>query len=354
MISELQSSTQIIVHAASSISLQRPLPDVATSIVDPSLTLAEIALGCPHLERYVYISTAYANSHLHTLHSGVDTFVSEKVYSLRSSGGDSTALELEDLRATGTTPEYRFHNFPFPYAYAKHLTERSLLSRFAQHEKTDLLLVVRPSIIGPALREPYPYYEIRGSAPATGFLAAVVLSPPSRIVFCSRFQDPVRQSNIDEVPIDIVVNRVVMHLAFRSFGLVHAVAGQRGRRSFENMWAKAMSERRLAWWRPRLGWRDVDWNAENEGLHSIAKAFKIVGTSFLFEDAKVHDVWSKMSDADKAKFPLFLKNPQQSGDVTMRRREVRRQLERYFFKKGIPRLLVGLFIRRPVTAEKSV
>ena len=349
MITELQSSTQIIVHAASSINLQRPLADVATSIVEPSLTLAHIALQCPYLERFVYVSTSYANSHLHALHSSNDTFVSERIYPLRSAGGDSTALELEDLRAAGTTPEYRFHNFPFPYAYAKHLTERILFSRFAKSGKDDQLLVVRPSIIGPALRDPYPSYEIRGSAPATGFLAAAVASPSFRIFFCSRFQDPARQSNIDEIPVDIAVNRILMHISHKSSGFVHAVAGQRGRRSFENLWAKAMSERRLPWW-PSIGWRDVDWHAD-VGLHPIAKAFKIVGTSFLFEDAKVQYVWSEMSDTDKATFPLFLESPNQSGDVTMRRHEVRRHLERYFIKKGIPKLFIGLLIRNPITGK---
>ena len=346
VITELQSSTQIIVHSASSINLQRPLADVATSIVEPSLTLADIALQCPRLERFVYISTAYANSHLHALHSSDDTLVSERIYPLRSGGGDSTALELEDLRAAGTTPEYKSHNFPFPYAYAKHLTERTLLSRFAKHGKDDQLLVVRPSIIGPALRDPYPYYEIRGSAPGTTFLAAAVVSPSFRISFCSRFQDPTRQSNIDEIPVDIAVNRILMHISHRSSGFVHAVAGQRGRRSFENLWAKAMSERRLPWW-PSVRWRDVDWHAD-EGLHPIAKAFKIFGTSFLFEDAKVQDVWSEMSDADKATFPLFLESPKQSGDMTMRRYEVRRHIERCLIKKGIPKLLIGFLIRNPI------
>ena len=324
------------------------MSEVATSIVDPSLALAEIALGCPHLERLAYISTAYSNAHLHTLHSGTDTFVSEQIHPLRSTGGDSTAFEVADLQAAGTTPEYQFHNFPSAYTYAKHLTERALLSLFAQRGKSDKLLIVRPSIIGPALRDPYPYYEIRGSAPATSFLAAILTSPSFGITFCSRFPDPMRQSNIDEVPVDVAVNRILMHVSHRSSGVVHAVAGQRGRRSFENMWAKAMSERRIPW-RPSVGWRDVDWH--DEGLHPIGKAFNIVGTSFLFEDVKVYDLWNKMSDADKATFPLFLESPEQSGDICRRRDDVRRQVERYFRKKKLPAFLVGFLIHSSIHAK---
>lgn len=344
----MRCSTQVIIHSASSINLRKSLPEVATSIVDPSLALAELSLECPHLERLAYISTAYANTHLHMLHSGTDTFVSEQVHPLRSSGGDSTIFEIEDLHTAGTTPEYQYHNFPFAYAYAKHLTERALLSLFAQHGKSDKLLIVRPSIIGPALRDPYPYYEIRGSAPATSWIAAVVTSPSLRIAFCSRFPDPARQSNIDEIPVDLAVNRILMHVSHRTAGVVHAVAGQRGRRSFENMWAKAMLERRIPW-RPSVGWRAVDWN--DEGLHPIAKAFKVVGTSFLFEDVRAYDVWNKMSDEDKATFPLFLESPEQSGDITRRREDVRRQVERYFRKKKWPGFVVGFLIHSLIHAK---
>ena len=136
-----------------------------------------------------------------------------------------------------------------------------------------------------------------------------------------------------------------MHVSHRFSGVVHAVAGQRGRRSFENMWAKAMSERRIPW-RPSVGWRDVDW--QDEGLHPIGKAFNIVGTSFLFEDVKVYDLWNKMSDADKTMFPLFLESPEQSGDVWRRRDDVRRQVERYFRKKKLPAFLVGFLIHSSI------
>ena len=113
-LSELKNCVNIYIHAACSISLRRSLPHMATSIVEQSLELAEIALSSKHLERFTYVSTAYVNSHLHHLHQGVETWVSERIYSLRSSGGDSTDLELNDLRKCGTTPEYTSHKFPFP------------------------------------------------------------------------------------------------------------------------------------------------------------------------------------------------------------------------------------------------
>ena len=166
-----------------------------------------------------------------------------------------------------------------------------------------------------------------------------------RMSFASRFLDPMHQSNIDELPVDIVVNRILMHLSRNSSGVVHAVAGLRGRRSFRNLWDKAMSERRLPWY-PRLVWQDVDWHSDC--LHPIAQRFVVVGTSFSFKDDKVDAIWQDMTDEEKAAFPLWLENPKQNGDVVMRRAGVRSQLERYFGRMGIPQLFINLLVRSPI------
>lgn len=333
----------IYIHAACSINLSRPLSFIAKSIVEPSLELAEIALGSTGLERFVYVSTAYANSHLHHLHHEVDTKVSEGIYSLRSSDGDSTDLELSDLRESGTTPEYEFHKFPFPYAYAKHLTERLILKLFSRHGKSESLLIVRPSIIGPALREPFPYYEIRGSAPATNVLAAFISTPSVQLNLSSRFDNPMTESTLDEVPVDIVVNRILMHIYQRSEGCVHAVAGCQGRHQFKAIWEKAMSERRLPW-HPRAVWLNVDWHSPL--LHQIAQAFVIMGTSYLFEDAKVNQIWANMTNDQKLKFPLFIRASEELEDIVQRRHLIRHQLGKWLSRKGIPLLILKLLIRR--------
>ena len=344
-ISHLKGNVNIYIHLACSISLRRTLPVITKSVIDPTLELAKIALASSALERFVYISTAYSNAHLHHLHQGVDTSVCERIYPLRAGGGDSTALELADLRITGTTLEYEANNFPFPYAYAKHLTERLLLQLFDAQQMSGSLLIVRPSILGPALRDPYPYYEIRGSAPATNFLAAVVATPSLRMAFSSRFQDPMRQGTLDEVPVDVVVNRILMHTAQRSSGIVHAVVGAPGRRTFQSLWEKATSERRLPW-HPRAVWLDVDWHSSL--LHDVAHASVIMGTSYLFEDTRVNAVWSQMTEEERKIFPLFMRSAEELGDVVKRRGQVRNQLERWFSRKGLPLLLIDLLIGRPV------
>ena len=342
-ISEIKATITIYIHSASSTNLRRPLASIAASVIEPSLQLAGIALASPHLQTFAYVSTAYANSHLHTLHTGIETPVSEAIQPLRSCGSDSTALEHQDLLSSGTTPEYTHHSFPFPYAYAKHLTERLLVQMFSSHPKgPSSLLILRPSIIGPALREPYPYYEIRSSAPATSVCAAFIASLTFNMHFASRFPDPFNQSNFDEVPVDIVVNRLLMHLSRRSEGCVHAVAGQRARRSFANLWEKAMSERRLPW-TPRLVWKDIDW--KDRGLHAVARAFVIIGTSFLFEDVKVDSLWMDMTERERMDFPLWLEGPHQNEDKLMRLVAIRNVLRIWVAKNGMSDWVVDVLVR---------
>lgn len=342
----MKGDVNIYIHLACSISLRRPLPEIAKSIIDPTLEMAKIALASTSFERFVYISTAYANAHLHHLHQGVDTSVCERIYPLRAGGGDSTDVEWSDLRVSGTTLEYEANNFPFPYAYAKHLTERLLSRLFEAEQMSDSLLIVRPSILGPALRDPYPYYEIRGSAPATNFLAAAVAAPSLRMAFSSRFGNPMQQGTLDEVPVDIVVNRILMHTSQSSSGIVHAVVGAPGRRTFQSLWQKAMSERRLPW-HPRPVWLDVDWHSPV--LHAIAHASIIMGTSYLFEDTRVKAIWSQMTKEERVVFPLFMENAEELGEVVKRRGQVRTQLERWFSRKGLPLVLIDWLISRPVS-----
>ena len=211
---------------------------------------------------------------------------------------------------------------------------------FKQKDSEGSLLIVRPSIIGPALREPFSNHEIRGSAPATTVLAAIIGALSRHLTFSSRFADPMIESTLDEVPVDIVVNHILMHLYQQSEGCVHAVAGASGRYQFKTLWDKAMSERRLLW-HPRAVWLDVDWHSPL--LHDIARAFVIMGTSYMFEDNKVRSVWNKMVDEEKAVFPLLARKSEEL-DLVARRDSVRQRLGQWLSRKGMPLLFLELLI----------
>lgn len=334
------SESSIIIHTASSINLVHPLPKIAKSVIYPTLELAKLAIGSPQVERFVYISTAYANAHLHKAHEYVETSVCEEIYPLSLDGAER---ELEELLSRGSTTAFEAADFPYPYSYAKNLTERLLTDYFSEHEEK--LLIVRPSIIGPALREPYPYYEIRGSAPATGMLAACVLCTSLSMTWATPFDDPATQSKIDEVPVDVVVNRVLVHTAVRTRGCVHAVAGKRAVRSFGDIWEKAMKMRALPW-TPMLKWKNVDWHSSE--LHPIARIFKIAGgTSYVFEDNKTVEAWTSMSVDNQAYFPLFLESCQDIEDLEKRKVGVRGQIEWFFRRRGYPQYMVSMLLTTP-------
>lgn len=64
---DLQSKVSIYIHSASSINLKAGLKEMTSAVIDPSLAAAEMAMNFTHLERFVFVSTAYANGYLHWL-----------------------------------------------------------------------------------------------------------------------------------------------------------------------------------------------------------------------------------------------------------------------------------------------
>lgn len=128
----LQEKVQCIIHSASSINLRARLPKLVNCIIEASLTTAQLAQSCSRLERLVYISTAFANSHLHDRRGIQKAEAYEEVYTTRDGllDRDSAEEELEEVRKHGAIAEDHTRYFPFSYGYAKHLTERLLLNMF--------------------------------------------------------------------------------------------------------------------------------------------------------------------------------------------------------------------------------
>lgn len=78
----LKKEVDIIIHTASSINLGRSFGRVANSVIDGSEMLARLALECEKLKRFVYVSTAYANSYLYNETDSPDVEDDERFYSL--------------------------------------------------------------------------------------------------------------------------------------------------------------------------------------------------------------------------------------------------------------------------------
>ena len=333
---DLQSKVSIYIHSASSIKLKAGLREMTSIVVKPSLVAAEMALGFTHLERFVFVSTAYVNGHLHWLPSGDsvinDCMVDERIYPLRTvtSDGDAQA-ELRNIKEFGTTPEYSCLSHPYAYSYTKHLTERLLLSKFEAAGCKDQLLVFRPSCIGPAEQEPFPRFEATGSTPLTTVTCAVIMATPSKVLCPSNLVDP-EKATIDEVPVDIVVNRLVVHLAMGTSGCVHAVSGATHRRKTRKI-SEAMAENRSWWWgRPILTWCAT--STPERKLWSAAKLYKIWGCSYLFHQEKTVKVWKLMDPLMQRTWPLFTqRGPSDTSDFAARGQNSRKMLMSWLGKK---------------------
>lgn len=100
---------------------------------------------------------------------------------------------------------------------------------------------------------------------------------------------------IDEVPVEVVVNRLVVHIAYGTYGFVHAVSGTIGRKSRPDIYQAVVKLRRRCWLRPSLQWCDD--SAPRDRVCTWSKFYRLFGCSFDFRQERKEKVWQLM-DAD--------------------------------------------------------
>ncbi|KAJ6608303.1 male sterility protein-domain-containing protein [Mycena sp. CBHHK59/15] len=202
---EMEDCVTIIIHSAGNISLTDSIKESVADNCIPTLELSQLASSFKNLYRFVHLSTAYANSHL------PDGLVEEKIYNF----GDAET-QLREILETGTISKEMISNFPWSYAFGKHLTERLLLSRNPKLP----LLIIRPTNIGPAISQPYPFYGPTGSCPVSTYMRTYMESPDSGVVHVSS-RNTAGSNIIDEIPVDLVANLILLHLVHGTTGIVH-------------------------------------------------------------------------------------------------------------------------------------
>lgn len=209
------SNTNVVFQAANtsfSLSVQQAIDNNCMS----TLALAKMATSFVKLRQFVQISTSYCNS------NQPDGIIEEKIYAL----GDPEQ-ELNEITTTGTSPHAS--RFPWPYGYAKHLTERLLFSRYP-----DLpILVVRPTCIGSAISQPFPLYGPISATPIEQCFRLLTLNPGTGIIHATEGQKS--GTNIfDEIPVDWVSNLILLHTVVGTRGIVHAGAESFIPRTFDH------------------------------------------------------------------------------------------------------------------------
>ncbi|KAJ5365130.1 hypothetical protein N7517_008016 [Penicillium concentricum] len=280
-LSTLRQEVNVIIHSASSINLGKPLGALSDVIIRASERMVDIALTCPSLDRFVYISTAYCNSHLFPTNEDIEVEIKEDIYD--PSHHSNVMKEWAQVKESGSSDAYEAHDFPWSYGYAKNLTERILLHRFTQSDVKDKLLIMRPSVIGPAQSFPDFKYNVPLSSPLTKIAAIIALSPAGMVTAAIKAVEKSSQVFIDEVPVDVVVDRLLAHLAVGTNGCVHAVSGQRERHKFIKWWESVASIRRLPG-KFDLNWKELDWKSYEQ--HPLPRFYVIFGTSFGFREDK--------------------------------------------------------------------
>ncbi|KAJ5763626.1 hypothetical protein N7533_002307 [Penicillium manginii] len=337
----LKQKVHILIHAASSIALNNSLRELDYTVIAPTVCLAQYALKFVNLERFVFLSTAYVNAHLWMASKTSDVAVEERVYPLGSN--DENPLETaphvyRELQKTGTTEEYETHDFPWPYAYAKHLAERLVFNKAALKDASDKFLIIRPSVVGPADQFPYHGFTTSYSSPSTACAAAYAMHPGRKINLATRCENPDKEATIDEVPVDVVAERLLVHVALGSSGCVHAVSGEKGRLRIEDWWDAFKKERRWPW-NVKPVWISKDWHSSD--LHHVAKSLKIIGTSFAFSEEKTDLV------AEKLNSDLKLYADRSSPYSLVHRRHHIHHLARQMAKKSrLPACSANILLRK--------
>ncbi|KAJ7485808.1 male sterility protein-domain-containing protein [Mycena latifolia] len=218
LLAEMADRVTLVIHAAANISLKDPLRKSVCDNCVPALDLAQLASKFKNLSRFVYISSAYANSFL------PDGVVEEKIYP----AGDAEK-QLSEILETGSV-SHSVPPFMWPYSFAKHLTERLLLSRYPRLP----LLIVRPTIIAAAVSQPYPYYGPSGSCPMSTYTRSYMEAPDSGVFHVSP-RHPTGSNILDEIPVDLAANLILLHVMYGTTGIVHAGAQSYVHRSLSQL-----------------------------------------------------------------------------------------------------------------------
>lgn len=202
---ELQEKVTLVIHAAAKITLDASPQDAFENNCLPALELARAVSLFRRLKLLILISTAYVNSFL------PDGPVLEKSYNLSD---EDPEQELASVLSLDRSPHTA--KFSSSYAQAKYIMERIILQRFPLLPT----LLLRPTIFGQAIRDPYPLYGLENSTPMNKFFQLFMEDAGATQIWHSAKGYRTGANIIDEIPVDFVANACLLHAAARTTGIV--------------------------------------------------------------------------------------------------------------------------------------
>jgi hypothetical protein len=186
------------------------------------------------------------------------------------------------------------------------------------------------------------------STPCTVFMAAAALSTSIWARISTRSSNPENDTTIDEVPVDVAADRLLLHTAKRTTGPVHAVSGELARSTVGRIWRNAMSFRRIPW-EPRLIWTNSDWHSPD--LHLVARLYVILGTSYHFSDDKTHRLWEQCTELERRGLQIFNTRSESYHDLTLRRHQIRQCMDKISRRSVWAQLIVAIFYHSYALAD---
>ncbi|KAJ5772622.1 hypothetical protein N7520_003151 [Penicillium odoratum] len=205
VLQELQEKITLVIHAAAKITLDASPRDAFENNCLPALELARIVSRFRRLKLLVQVSTAYVNSFL------PDGPVLEKLYNLSNEDAEA---ELASVLSLDKSP--RTAIFSSSYAQAKYVMERVILQRYPLLP----ILILRPTIFGQAIRDPYPLYGLENSTPMNKFFQLFMEDRGASQIWHSAEGYKTGANIIDEIPVDFVANACLLHAAARTTGII--------------------------------------------------------------------------------------------------------------------------------------
>ncbi|KAJ5593822.1 uncharacterized protein N7459_000030 [Penicillium hispanicum] len=210
VLERLREQVTLVIHTAAKITLDAGLHDAFEDNCLPALELARISSRFRRLKLLIQLSTSYCNSFL------PDGPVMERPYTLADEDPEE---ELASILTVGQSPYAA--QFSSSYAQAKYLMERLLPKRFPLLP----VLLVRPTIFGQALRDPYPLYGLENSTPLNKFFQFFMADRGATQVWHAAKGYRSGANIIDEIPVDFVANACLLHAAAHTTGIVQVSSG---------------------------------------------------------------------------------------------------------------------------------
>ena len=189
----LKNNINIIIHCAATIDFNERIDHALDLNVFGSIKVLDLAKQCKYLKSMVHISTCYANC------NRKEGWIDEILYDLKLNPKELIqkiqSMNLRQLETINDSGLLR--DWPNSYTFTKALTEHILYN----NKENVPLVILRPSIITAAIKEPVPgWIDVLSSAGA--IYAAILLG-------VLKFLPGSRDNIADIVPVDYVVNTIL-------------------------------------------------------------------------------------------------------------------------------------------------